>query len=80
MNEQVVKLGPTIRIFPMCDHYAMIADGRMVGVVCHSSGEQADRQLWAVQLIEGRCDSPCDFVPLVYALKAAATWRPESQR
>lgn len=73
MSDTVVRLGPTIRLFPMCDHYAIIAGDRLVGVVTHCQGE-ADRHLWAVRLIEGRCSEPCSYVTLDYALKAAASW------
>lgn len=62
-----------IHLLPMTDHYAMMYQGRVVGVVCKSNDTQ-----WCVQLFEGllgRWDSSgSNYIPLKYALQEAMTW------
>lgn len=61
----------TIEIKPMHDHYAVIAEGKLVGTIERSIGES---KTWDLHWIEGYQD--LSYVPLNHAIREAMRWKP----
>lgn len=61
--------GDSIKLLPMTDHYAIISNGELVGVVCRANEFQ-----WRVDTIVGHVDGPTSYISLDMALKVASSW------
>jgi hypothetical protein len=62
--------GSGIKILPMTDHYAVVAYGEIVAVVCRVNDLQ-----WGVEVLTGSVNGVTRYIPLDMALRTAMTWQ-----
>lgn len=64
--------GPTMQIKMMADHYAVLANGYVVGTIERSLG-LGNEGIWGLHLLDGTASM--SYVPLRYAMQEAMKWR-----
>lgn len=64
--------GPSIQIVMMQDHYAVLANGYVVGTIERSLGPGNDGK-WALHFLDG--SQGLSYVPLYHAMQEAMKWR-----
>lgn len=64
--------GPTMQIKMMGDHYAVLANGYVVGIIDRSMGP-GNEGMWGLHFIDG--SNSYSYVSLQHAMREAMKWR-----
>jgi hypothetical protein len=64
---------PTMQIQMMQDHYAVLANGYVVGTIERAIGDGNEGK-WGLHWLDG--STPWNFIPLHHAMREAMKWRP----